>query len=242
MQFILEAIAASSEDALAARLHASFKPKSDLFRLTDLGFSDATTTRGQSRSHTCLQLVDSILTDGFITQMDPILVWKNPQTLLKPMRWQSYIKGHTRACTAPVMAIIMMQRFSHPENLIAVGGGGLLESLKVIRVRVAIVAPDLMAVAFKNALLAHRGSIRQAHDVLNWIQKLEQVSASTGTTPDDVLTKWNSECPAEARAVGNKRLCCMNPVKNIHHECRKTLIDHASKFGQKSAFTDDAFT
>ena len=50
------------------------------------------------------------------------------------------------------------------EKLIAVGGGGLLESLRVIRVRVAIVAPDLMAVAFKNVLLAHRGSIRQTHD------------------------------------------------------------------------------
>ena len=147
------------------------------FRLTDLGFSDATTTKDQARLHTCLQLVESILTDGVITQMDPILMWKNTQTLSKLIFWQSYVKGHTRACTASTMAIIIMQRFSHPDQLFAVGGGGLLESLKVIRVRVAIVAPDLMAVAFKNALLAHSGSIRQAHDVLNWIANLESISA-----------------------------------------------------------------
>ena len=34
----------------------------------------------------------------------------------------------------------------------------------------------------------------------------------------------------------------MNLLKSVNHECRKTLIDHASKFGAKSAFTDDAFT
>ena len=34
----------------------------------------------------------------------------------------------------------------------------------------------------------------------------------------------------------------MNLLNNVHHDCRKSLIDHASKFGQKRAFTDDAFT
>ena len=57
-------------------------------------------------------------------------------------------------------------------KVIAVGGGGILESVKVIRVRVTIAASDIVAVAFKNALLAQRGSIQQAHDVLNWIQTL----------------------------------------------------------------------
>ena len=154
----------------------------------------------------------------------------------------SFVKGHSRACTALAMSIILMDRFPDASAVIAVGGGGLLESLKVIRVRVAIVAPDLMAVAFKNALLAHRGAIRQAHDVLNWIQKLEKVSAATGVTPDDVLTRWNSECPAEARVMGQKRVCCMNIIKGLDFACRTLLIDHASRYGGTSAFTDDAFT
>ena len=88
-----------------------------LFRLTDLGFSDATATKGQLRLHTCLQLVDSILTDGFITQMDPILVWKNPQTLLKPI----FGNPSKATRTALAMAILIMQRFLHPDQLIAVG-------------------------------------------------------------------------------------------------------------------------
>ena len=66
-----------------------------------------------------------------------------------------------------------MDRFPNAAALEAAGGAKLLESLidKAIRVKVAYCAPDLMAVAFKNASLAHRGSTRQAHDVLAWIQK-----------------------------------------------------------------------
>ena len=60
------------------------------------------------------------------------------------------------------MSIIMMLHYPDQDALVEAGGGNLLESLKAIRVRIAIVAPDLMAVAFKNALLAHRGAITKA--------------------------------------------------------------------------------
>lgn len=93
--------------------------------------------------------------------------------------WMSYAKGHARACTAPAMAVIVMDHFQDPSTLQAAGGSNLLESLRAIRVRVSAVAQDLTSVAFKNALLAHRGSIRQAHEVLNWIKKLAKVSAAT---------------------------------------------------------------
>ena len=60
--------------------------------------------------------------------------------------------------------------------------------------------------------------------------------------PDDVLTQWNQSCPSEAKVSGNKRLCRMNILKGLNARCRALLIDHVSKYGAKSAFTDDAFT
>ena len=101
-----------------------------------------------------------------------------------------------------------------------------------------------MAVAFKKAQLAYRGSIRKAHDVLAWIQTLEKISAAIGVSPADVLTKWNQYCPNEAKVTGNKRLCCMNILQHINVESRAILIEHFSKYGSNgySAFTDDAFT
>ena len=63
-----------------------------------------------------------------------------------------------------------------------------------------------------------------------------------GANPDDVLTKWNAECPSETKISGNKRACCMNILKNINVQCRTLLIDHVSEYGAKGAFTDNGFT
>ena len=84
---------ASSEEELAQRLEGFFEQKPDLsyakkeslqmdddkellFRIWDLGYGDQSATKGQPRLHTCLSLLDAILTDGFVTQMDPWLIWK----------------------------------------------------------------------------------------------------------------------------------------------------------------------
>ena len=80
------------------------------------------------------------------------------QALLAP----SENKGHARACTAIAMAIIAMERFRDAAHMADVGGGNLLESLRAIRVRVAMCSPDVLQVAFTNALISHRGAIRQA--------------------------------------------------------------------------------
>eukprot|EP00959_Pyramimonas_sp_CCMP1952_P215959 4517072-Pyramimonas_sp.AAC.1 len=79
----------------------------------------------------------------------------------------------------------MYKKFGEVGKLSEAGGQRLLVNLRAVRVRCHEVAPDMMAVAFKNALLAHRGSIRKARDVLSWIQKLEKVSAATGWSEDE---------------------------------------------------------
>ena len=258
LQFLNEFVAQHSKELLGQRLTAFFEPKADIsysrkesllvdddqehiFRLVDLGFGDDATTCGAPRLVTCLNLVDAILTDGFVTQADPLQIWKNPQTMTLDQLWMSYVKGHARSCTALAMAVILMDHFQDPSALQAAGGSSLLESLRAIRVRVNTIAPDVMAVAFRNALLAHRGSIRQAHDVLNWIQKLDKVSTATGQTAEDVLQRWNQQCPENAKITGNKRVCCLNIIKGIDGESRALLIEHASKYGSKIAFSDDAF-
>ena len=49
-----------------------------IFRLVDMGFTDPATAKGQPRQHTFLSLVDAIYTDGFVTQGDPLQMWKKP--------------------------------------------------------------------------------------------------------------------------------------------------------------------
>ena len=215
-------------------------------RLQDLGFSDHCTSKGYPRLITSLSLIDSMLTgvppDGFVTQNDPLLIWVNPATMTSTHFWTSFIKGHTRACCALAVAIIAFRKYTTTQEMIAAGLGRLVTSLKVIRVRVVSGTVDLMSVAFQNATLTHRSSIRQKDDLLCWMAKLNKVCSSTGTTPDEVLKKYNSQAPVQARVTGQQRTSCLNLLQQTTPEIRSMLIAHASQFGTNSAFQDDAFT
>eukprot|EP00959_Pyramimonas_sp_CCMP1952_P210803 4411348-Pyramimonas_sp.AAC.1 len=179
---------------------------------------------------------------GFVTISDPILAWPDPKTKDNAHWRRSHVKGHARSCTPIARCIIMYKKFGEVEKLLDAGGQRLLVSLRAVRVRCHEVPPGMMVAAFKNALLAHRGSIRKAHDVLSLVQKLEKVSAATGWSEDEVLTKWNQECPVDARMAGAKKMCCLNVLKHVNKEGRALLLAHASKRGENTAFHDDAFS
>ena len=257
MQYLLAYIADKGGEAeFAKRLAAFFEPlpavsyntKEDcegsgvelIFRLGDIGYSDLCTTKGQPRLHTSLQLVDCIQAQGFDTQTDPLWIWTNEQTHTKSAFWMSFVKGHTRSCTVLAMAAIAMDHFATPDAMVDAGLGHLLGSLKIIRVRV-YAAQDIQSVAFQNANLAYKGSMRQAHDIVNWLQKLAKLSAATGWTADDLVAKWNAQAPVGAKIVGQKLVSLKHLLQDIKDDARSLLIDHASKYGANSAFTDDAF-
>ena len=93
MQFVCDRVAKISEEVLAQRLASFFEQKADLsysgkellqmdddkehiFRLVDLGYGSQATTKGPPRLHTCISLCDSMYTDGFVTQSEPLMIWK----------------------------------------------------------------------------------------------------------------------------------------------------------------------
>ena len=257
MQYLLGYIAEKGgHDQFAKRLGEFFEPLPDIiyntkadcdvadkdliFRLGDLGYSDLCTTGGKPRLQTSLKLVDGIQTQGFDTQGDPLWIWKNAQTQEQSVFWMSFVKGHTRSCTVLAMAAIAMDHFATPEAMADAGWGHLLVSLRIIRVRMHP-AQDVQAAAFQNANQAYKGSIRQAHDIVSWLQKLAKLSAATGCTADDIITKWNVQAPNGAKLVGQKYVSLKHLLQDITDDARLLLIDHASKHGANSAFSDDAF-
>ena len=258
MQLVCACINSSSEEQLAQKLSAFFEKMSDVsysrkdvmlqdtddelrFRLVDLGFNSHTTTKGPPRLVNCLSMLDNIYCSGFSTQLEPLRVWNNPKTMQLDSFWLSHVKGHLRATTALAMAIIIMDNYLDAAAATRAGGGTLIESLRVVRVRQEKIQPDIMAVAFQNAIISHRGSTRKTLDVLEWIEKLEIIRTATGQAADDVLGVWNKSCPQNARVVGNKQLCCLNILKKLDAPSRTLLLAHASTVGGKS-FSDDAFT
>ena len=124
----------------------------------------------------------------------------------------------------------------------AAGGGHILESIKAIRVKIAPSQHDSMSVAFRNASPARRGAIAQTHVVLNWMQKLNNLTTSTRSNAEEVLNPWNKECPEQARVAGSKEVCRLNLLRCATDENRKILMEHTRKYGKNNAFTDEALT
>ena len=96
MQLLCNRVAKDSEEVLAQRLASFFEQKRDLrysgkdllqmdddkehiFRLVDLGYGSLATTKGPPQLHTCISLCDSMFTNGFVTQGDPLMIWKAPR-------------------------------------------------------------------------------------------------------------------------------------------------------------------
>ena len=152
MQLVCACINSSSEEQLAQKLSAFFEKMSDVsysrkdvmlqdtddelrFRLVDLGFNSHTTTKGPPRLVNCLSMLDNIYCSGFSTQLEPLRVWNNPKTMQLDSFWLSHVKGHLRATTALAMAITIMDNYLDAAAATRAGGGTLIESLRVVRVR-----------------------------------------------------------------------------------------------------------
>ena len=133
-------------------------PTELVYKLSDCGISDACTSKGAPRLHTSLKLIDEILTSGYVTSGDALTAWPNPATEGYQYFWLSWVKGQQRSCTAVSMADICMDKYQTPSAFFSVDPE-LFHSFQHVRVRNANVPPDVMSVAFTNALLSYRGSL-----------------------------------------------------------------------------------
>ena len=66
-----------------------------------------------------MSLFDCIFAEGFSTQHDPLLVWKNPQAMEQDSFWLSFVNGHSRARTALAMAKAQLAARASAEQRVA---------------------------------------------------------------------------------------------------------------------------
>ena len=104
MQFVADFVAKCGEKAVGERLTSFYGQEPDIsyaskeslqmdddrehiYQLSDMGFGPQSSTKGPPRLHVCVSLCDSIFADGFVTHSDPLMVWKNPQTMQCDSFW-----------------------------------------------------------------------------------------------------------------------------------------------------------
>ncbi|CAK9019083.1 Uncharacterized protein SCF082_LOCUS14370 [Durusdinium trenchii] len=116
----------------------------------------------------------------------------------------------------------------------------LYDSLRFICCRRGSMSNDLMRVAFTNAKLSARGSIRRSHDVATWLSKMSML-CERGLKADSAIKSWNSEATRESQLVGQKRVALL-ALLNAPNGTKELLLQHASFFGSSSAYSEECFS
>ena len=116
----------------------------------------------------------------------------------------------------------------------------LHETMLAIYCRHELLVSDAESVAFANARLSQRGSIRRAHCVLTWLGVFLGLKKAN-LTPADVIKRWNSQATQAGQITGAKRVAILN-LLNMDSEVMGALLDHLSQYGSNTAFQEDAFS
>ena len=98
---------------------------------------------------------------------------------------------------------------------------------------------DVESIAFANAKLSARGSIRRAHCILTWLGVLEGLKEK-GLTASEVVKRWNANSTKESQLLGSKRTALLQ-LLGLSRTSIKLLLQHLSEFGSNTAFNEDTF-
>ncbi len=202
-------------------------------RLTDLGYTVNCSSKPSPFLHTSLELLDEFLTHGVITKGDPLLLCQGPTGA--DAFWSVFVKGMARSSTMLFLASQAIER----EWLLSTLMPDLQQSLTMICATRKIMASDPQAIAIFNAQLSQRGAIRKAHCTLTWLGKLALLQKQ-GLNAEQVIKAWNASATQSGALQGQKRVAVL-ALLQMPSNCQEVLLQHLSEFGDKTAFTEDAF-
>ena len=202
-----------------------------------LSFSPSGTTKPPPYKSVVKSLVDEFLTNTFITKGDPLVVFSMAETTER--FWLGYIKGAARAMTALALLSIMLRAGTFDTWRML--NASLCESFTTVWIKWIVQNPDRERVAFINAALSARGSMRRANDIMTWVVKLKDIEkASQGARKSsDIISSWNQEATREAQIVGMKRTGVLN-LLTLENDTLDVLISHVGDNSVDSVFFQDS--
>ena len=205
--------------------------------LKDLGFSKDKSTKPAPFLDASIPLLDEIITNGFVSEHDPLLVWDGAggRPDEQPF-WLYWVKGALRSSTVLFLAALCPEK---GWDLSAVAPG-LSSSMACIYIRRSTLATDLAAIALENAQLSARGNIRRAHCAVTWLSKL-RLLRSKNLSPSEVLNSWNSMSTRDSQIQGSKRQALMCLLE-FPDEVATRLLQHVSTCGPQATFTDEVWS
>ena len=213
-----------------------------MLHISDLGWEVWCSTKPPPFENVCLTLCDEILHDTFVTHNDPIKLSSRRCPEYKEEDggipfWACYIKGAARSATALMIADRIMVNNIDP----ALQCPELARSFSCIIAKLGSLADSEEAIAFENAKLSVRGSIRKAHDVVTWLGVFSLMKKKQHAFDASALVnKWNKDASKQSQIVGTKKVALLN-LLTLEDEAVDFLIGVVSTHGDTHCFQEDAF-
>ena len=197
---------------------------------------------------TCLALAERIVTEGFSSGAEPVLIMRasvggdlpsieDDTGHLKPMFTQ-YFKGQARCLTLLALLVIIWEDGTPWTS----NNGGelknLCSSIGCIYVH-AINVSSLSTWIIDNATFASRGATRKPWNIVQWMDILLGFKTHNKGGVENIIKAWNEKCVKSQQLVGAKRMA-LTHLLGFPRAVQTTIWETVSIAGwTKCPYTED---
>ena len=224
---------------------------STIVHVAALGIDKCSSSYGFPMATTCEQIAEEILTDGFLTSGEPLLVMKKATEDLNgdvAAPWSgcggvgplqpfslSFVKGRARAATAfAILSLVVDEdidlKLVYPK---------LWESLRCVHVKPIRVVNDREQ-ALLNIKLSQRGSIRKGYNCITWVMTLRSLQQKGDSDAAVLVRQYNANSSKQFQLGGAKAMSVKCVFELMPMDVWNLLTKIVSQVGwQACPFTDD---
>ena len=234
-------------------------PDSCILHIGMLSFHPSSTPHEPTRAKTCLELVDSILTFGFLTKHEPLLLCSGGEVRVQELQelgvdpaWTNLLEasvtipplsiGHHKSAARAITLHLILSLFMDDKVDVQKAHPTLWQSVREITCA-DMVFKGAKEEIFSTFNLSHRGAIRRPPKVISWCVALSKLATKGETDSASIIRAWNMQSVNSAQIAGQKMLGVKNLMELCDDRTKTVIIDCVSKYGwEHCPFSDDAFS
>ena len=215
-----------------------------------LGFGSAASLKPDAGTQLFEQLVEQYLSDGFVTNSEPLLVtqpsemqvgnqltihWTSSSGLAMNTQSLGYVKGNARTSSALallhwVFANGLDMLKAHPT---------LFDSFRAIYVHPYSIDSKLDE-AMLNTKLSDRGSIRKATNIIQTVILIQNVNKYGNVDIGAFTRKWDSQTGRSSQIIGKRAASLKLLLETAPRDTLLKILSHVGRLGfENSCWTDD---
>ena len=226
--------------------------------LAMLSIDPARCPREPASVYVVRQLVDSIMTDGFLTEHEPLRICSGgPEEMARAAReavgdmeppWKQVSAvlpmclGHHKSASRVAALHLIVQLFIDDEVDMEQAFPALYHSVRNIRC-VNVEFATKRGQLLDNMKLSTSGAIRKAPNVLSWVIGLRRLQECGDADQGAIVREWNEKCMSGSQLQGAKAQAVKLILMQCDMEALDILTKCVSEFGWEGCpFSEDALS